>query len=96
MYHYFRVSKKVRERDRGDSGFSEEIVLSHSAKHFLEQTFCAAFQKVSSNAKVLEKRGKEYQKFQSKVFCLTVPKNFVEEPFCAVFQKVSGSQNVYG
>ena len=39
--------------------------------------------------------GKEYQKFQSKIFCLTVPKKLlVEQPFCAAFQKISGSEKV--
>ena len=53
------------------------------------------FQEISGREKVLEKRGKEDQMFQSKIFCLTVPKNLVgEQPFCAVFQKVSGSEKV--
>ena len=63
-------------------------------KHFVEQTFCAAFQKVTGNEKVLKKRGKEYQRFQSKVFCLTLPKKLVGESFCAVSQKISGSEKV--
>ena len=53
------------------------------------------FQRNSGSEKVLKKRGKEYQKFQSKVFCLSVPTNLVgEQTFCAVFQKVSRSENV--
>ena len=40
--------------------------------------------------------GGEWQDFQSKIFCLTVPKRFVGEPFCAVFQKKSGSEKIYG
>ena len=43
-------------------------------------------------AKNFAKDGEENQKFQSKVFCLTVPKNLVaEQPLCAMFQKISGS-----
>ena len=60
-----------------------------------EQPFCAVFQNICGSEKVSKKRGKEYQKFQSKVFCLTAPKNLVaEQPFCAVFQKNSGSERI--
>ena len=59
-----------------------------------EQPFCAAFQKISGSEKVLKKWGKEYQRFQSKTFCLTVPQNWVGEAFCAVFQKFSDSEKV--
>ena len=53
------------------------------------------FQRNSGSEKVLKKRGKEYQKFQSKVFCLSVPKYLVgEQPFSAVFQKISGSEKL--
>ena len=72
--------------------------MSHSAEKFGRGTtlpFCAVFQRNSGSEKVLKKRGKEYQKFLSKVFCLSVPKNLVgEQPFSAVFQKMSGSENV--
>ena len=60
-----------------------------------EQPFFAVFEKFCGSEKVSKKRGKEYQKFQSKVFCLTAPENLVaEQPFCAVFQKNSGSEKV--
>ena len=59
-----------------------------------EQPFCAAFQKISGSEKVLKKRGKEYQRFQSKTFCLTVPQIWVGEAFCAVFQKICISEKV--
>ena len=59
-----------------------------------EQPFCAAFQKFSGSENVLKKRGKEYQRFQSKTFCLTVPQNWVGEAFCAVFQKISDGEKV--
>ena len=57
-----------------------------------EHPFCAAFQKIPGSESFLKKRGKEYQKFQSIVFCLTVPKIWLgEQTLCAVFQKISGS-----
>ena len=77
---------------------SVERVLSHSAQKIGRGTtlpFCAVFQKMSGSENVLKKRGKEYQKFQSIVFCLTVPKSWLgEQPFCAVFQRFSGSEKV--
>ena len=52
-------------------------------------TLLCCVPEISGSEKVLKKRGKEYQKFQSKVFCITVLKNLVvEQPFCAVFQKI--------
>ena len=77
------------------SKVSIQCFLSHSAENFLvEQPFCIAFQKSSGSEKVLKKRGKEYQRFQSKTFCLTVPTKLVGEAFCAVFQKISGMEKV--
>ena len=38
------------------------------------------FQNISGSEKFMDKKG-EYQKFASKIFCLTVPKNIVGEPF---------------
>ena len=56
-------------------------------------TLLCCVSEISGNEKVFEKRLKEYQKFQSKVFRLTVPKILlVEQPFCAAFQKNSGSE----
>ena len=46
--------------------------------------------------KFMDKRGVEYQHFQSKNSCLTLSKKLVEEPFCAVCQKFSGFEKVYG
>ena len=58
-----------------------------------EQPFCAAFQKIPGSESILKKGGKGYQKFQSIVFCLTVPKIWLgEQHFCAVFQRISGSE----
>ena len=39
------------------------------------------FRKFLVAKKFMDKKGGEYQKFLSKIFCLTVPKNFVGEPF---------------
>ena len=75
---------------------SVERVLSHSAEKFGRGTtlpICAVFHRNSGSEKVFKMRGKDYQEFQSKVFCLSVPKILVgEQPFCAVFQKNSGSE----
>ena len=70
-----------------------ESFLSHSSKKFGRGTNSSVlcFRKFVA-AKNFEKGGKEYQRFQSKTFCLTVPKNLVEEAFCAVFQKFSGME----
>ena len=65
-------------------------------KKFLEEAFCAVFEKNSSSKKNLWIRRGEYQDFPSKNFWRTVPKIFVGEPFCAVFQKISSSEKVYG
>ena len=52
----FRVSKNVRDRRGGRvSRFSVQIVLSHSTEtlqHFVEEPFCAVFQKISGGEKV--------------------------------------------
>ena len=64
-------------------------------KKLVGEALCAVFQKISDSEKVLEKRGKEDQMFQSKIFCITVPKNLVgEQPFCAMFQKICVSEKV--
>ena len=58
-------------------------------------TLLCCVPEISGSEKVLKKRGKEYQRFQSKTFCLTVPKILVgEQPFCAAFRKISGSEKV--
>ena len=41
----------------------------------------------------MDKKGGEYQKFLSKIFCLTVPKNFVGEPFSVSI--ISGIEKFY-
>ena len=69
---------KVCRRRGGVSSFSVEIFLSHSAENFRRGIpyCCINF----GYRKSLDKRGGEYQDFQSKSFCLTVPKISVGNP----------------
>ena len=64
---------------RGASKFSVENFWSHSAKSFRRGILycCINF----GHRKKLDKRGGEYQDFQSKIFCLIVPKISVGETF---------------
>ena len=50
------------------------------------------FQNISGSEKFMDKKG-EYQKFASKIFCLTVPKNIVGAPFSLSFN--SGIEKLY-
>ena len=61
--------------------FLSKIFCLTVPKHFVEERFCAVFQKNSGNEKGYGKEGGEYQDFPSKIFCLTVPKNSVGESF---------------
>ena len=54
------------------------------------------FRKFPIAKNFMDKWGKEYQDFPSKILCTRVTKHFLEEPFCAVFQKNSGREKVYG
>ena len=61
--------------------------MSRSTKKLCSGTLlCCVLGKIPVANKIVDEKG-EYQKFQSKKFCLTVPKHFVEKPFCSVFQK---------
>ena len=70
------VSKNVRDkRGGGYHDFASKIFCLTVPKNFVEELFCAVFQKISGSEKILwirEGRG-EYQNFPSKIFCLTVP-----------------------
>ncbi len=80
LLHQFRVSKKFGGEGGGVSRFSVENFLSHSADENFRRRIlycCINF----GNRKSLEKGGGEYQKFPSKIFCLTVPKISVGESF---------------
>ena len=71
----------------GESRFSVENFLSHSAENFRRRILycCTKF----GYRKSLEKRGGEVQHFLSKIFCLTLPKDSVGESFTVAL--VSGS-----
>ena len=43
----------------------------------------------------MDKRGRGYEDFPSKVFCLRVPKILVVENICAVFRKNSVGKKLY-
>ncbi len=80
--------------ERGGGGVSKvyvEMFLSHSAENFRRRMLycCINF----GNRKSLEKGGGEYQKFPSKIFCLTVPKISVGESFTVAL--IFGSENVW-
>ena len=89
-------SESLEKEGEGVSRVSVESFLSHSSeKDGRGTTLLCCFSKSFWQRKSLEKSGREYQKFQSKVFCVTVPKRLVgEQPFCAVFQKISGGEKV--
>ena len=71
---------------------SKNFVLT-VPKHFVEEPFCAVFQKISGSKKVYGQEMGEYQDFPSKIVCLTVPKNFVGEPFRVSL--ISGIEKLY-
>ena len=77
------------------SQFSVESFSSHITKHFVEEPFCAVFQKISDGEQSLwKRRGRgEYRYFPSNFFCLKVPKSFVVEPFS--LSLVSGIEKSY-
>ena len=50
-------------------------------KNLVGEPFCAVFQKNSGSEKLMDKKRGEFQDFQSKIFCLTVPKISVGEAF---------------
>ena len=60
--------------------FSSNFFCLPVQKHFVEEPFCAVFQKISGSKKSLRRRRREkYQDFGSKIYCLTVPRTFVGE-----------------
>ena len=64
-------SESFEKEEEGVSKVSVESFLSHSAEKFgrgKTLSFCAVFQGNSGSEKILKKRGKEYQMFQSKAF----------------------------
>ena len=68
---------------KGDSRFSVEVVLSHSAEKLNGGTLLCCVSENFWYRKNLWRRGGrgECHHFRSIFFCLTVPKNFVGQPF---------------
>ena len=97
---FFAVFRRISGSERfgkegeGVSRVSVESFLSHSSEKLGRgTTLLCCFSESFWQRKSLENSGREYQKFQSKVFCVTVPKNLLgKQPFCAVFQKICGSE----
>ena len=53
MYLLFRVSKNVRhKRGGGNHDFPSKLFRLTVPKHFVEEPFCAVFQKISGSEKV--------------------------------------------
>ena len=75
------------------SRFSVEIFCLTVPKNFVEEPFCAVFQKTSGSEKVYGKEGEGVNKLLSKISCLKVPKDFVEEPFS--LSLISGIGKIY-
>ncbi len=78
----FPRTEKVRIKEGGASRFSVGTLLSHSTEK-LHRGILLCFRKYLVSKKFKEERGREYQDFPSKIFCLAVPKNFVGESFSA-------------
>ncbi len=76
----------------GASSFSVGTFLSHSTEK-LHRGIFLCFRKDLVSKKFKEERGREYQDFPSKIFCLAVPKIFVGESFSASL--VSGIEKFY-
>ena len=62
-------------------------------KNLVDEPFCAVFQKNSGSEKLMDKKRGEFQDFQSKIFCLTVPKISVGESFTVAL--ISGIEKVW-
>ncbi len=78
----FLRTEKVWIKEGGASRFSVGTFLSHSTEKLHRGIFlCFRKDLVSKNFK--EERGREYQYFPSKIFCLALPKSFVGESFSA-------------
>ena len=71
------------KEDAGNHDFLSKLFSLTVPKHFIEEPFSAVVQKNSGVGKslMIEVRGKEYQDFPSKTFCLIKLKFFVGEIF---------------
>ena len=68
------VAKNVRDKKKEHQKFPSIIFLSHSAKKFPGEPFCAVSQKNSGSEKVFVKEGGVVKRLSSEKNCLTVPK----------------------
>ena len=86
------IAKKIM-KERGESKFSLENSLSHSAENFPRRNpLVFHYFRVSKTNYASEC----YVSISSRDFCcLTQPKNFLGEPFCAVFHIFYGSEKDY-
>ena len=76
-FREFLAAEKFRKRGGGVLKVSVKCFLILGAEQFDRgTTLLCCVSEISGNEKVFEKRVKECQKFQSNVFCLTVPKIF--------------------
>ena len=91
MLHYFRVSKNVRDKRRGDSRFSVENFLSHSKEKLRRGTLLCCVSEIFRLRKNLWIKGGK-SRFSVKFF-VSLPKNFVGEPFGVSL--ISGIENFY-
>ena len=72
--------------------FRSKFFVSENWKISLRNT--SVYQKISGSEKFYaSERGRGYQDFPSKIFCLTVPKNFAGEPFSVSL--ISGTEKVW-
>ena len=72
------------------SQFSVEFFCLRVPNHFVEEPFCAVFQKISDREKIYEKEeGGGYRYSPSKIFCLKVLKSFVGELLGCLYFRVS-------
>ena len=80
---------------RGDyRNFPSKIFCLTVPKYFVEEPFCAVFQKISGGEKNYGKEeGRGNRNFLSNIFCPEVPKHFVGETFS--LSLVSGLENIY-
>ena len=93
--HIFGVAKNFMLQTVMHNFLSKYFCL-RVPKIFVEEPFCAVFQKISGSQKAIGKDEEESIKtFCRNFFCLKVPKLFIGEVSSAVFQNTSGSQKTY-
>ena len=81
------VAKRFMDGKAGITYFRRKCLVPQCRK--ISWAYPQGFRKFGVSKNFMHNRG--YQKFPSKVFCLTVPKNFVKEPFSVSL--ISGIKN---